>query len=281
MDALLLSAGFGKRLRPFTDVLPKCLMPIWGRPLLGIWLEMLVGQGIKTIHVNLHYLAPLVREYIENSPYNTFVNFLDEPELMGTAGSINFFRDAFTSDDLLVAHADNLTFFDVAAFQHAYHNRPKECAMTMMTFETDDPASCGIVTLADDIVVKFVEKSPDESGTLANGAVYIFDLQTLFRHFDMVGPISDISTQVLPHFVGRMNTFLNQLYHRDIGNVGSLMNAQLELKEIPAAQDVLERVDGYWTDNRSDTERKFRAVAHEAGLTKPGSADLFGMGATV
>ena len=55
MRALLLAAGVGSRLRPATDTLPKCLMPIAGRPLLGLWIETLLAAGVERLLLNLHH----------------------------------------------------------------------------------------------------------------------------------------------------------------------------------------------------------------------------------
>lgn len=247
MEALLLAAGLGTRLQPLTSVLPKCLMPIQGRPLLGLWMEMLHRGGVERIFVNLHYLSPLVRDYISGSPYANKVTFLDEPELLGTAGTLGHFRDSYGSNTLLMAHADNLTLFDVAAFKAAYDGRPDGCKLTMMTFETDDPKSCGIVT-TDDLgrIVEFTEKPDRDIGRLANGAVYIMDLAEIFHHMDQGENITDFSTQILPYFIGRMNSFHNGLYHRDIGNVRALADAQRDIGQLRAADDLLSAIASYW-----------------------------------
>ena len=55
MRAVLLAAGLGTRLRPLTDTVPKCLVPIKGKPLLDIWIESLLQAGVESILVNLHY----------------------------------------------------------------------------------------------------------------------------------------------------------------------------------------------------------------------------------
>ena len=87
MNALLLAGGIGSRLRPITDSVPKCLVPINGRPLLDIWLQALVGAGFQEIVVNTHYLAPQVEAYLADSPYTSQVRSDYEPELLGTASS--------------------------------------------------------------------------------------------------------------------------------------------------------------------------------------------------
>src|SRR3954469_6131285 len=91
--ALLAAAGTGTRLRPLTDVLPKCLMPINGRPLLGIWLAMLSAAGASKIIVNLHHHAELVRDYVARSPYAHLVTLAHEETLFGTAGTVMQQRD--------------------------------------------------------------------------------------------------------------------------------------------------------------------------------------------
>ncbi|WP_025900149.1 nucleotidyltransferase family protein [Sneathiella glossodoripedis] len=252
MEALLLSAGLGTRLRPLTDKLPKCLMPIWGRPIIGIWLEMLRRTTVKTVFINLHHLAPMVREYIESSPYKDMVYFLDEPLLLGTAGTISRFRSAFNSEDLLVAHADNLSIFSLENFQNTYLKRAKDVDITMMTFTTETPESCGIIERdSSGRVIKFIEKPKQFIGNLANGAVYIMHLPTILEFLDQRPTASDLSTEVLPHFVNRMNCFHNSVYHQDIGNISALANAQIDIEAVLEARSIIKRTPVYWTADQS------------------------------
>ena len=67
MKAILLCAGKGLRLRPYTNNIPKCLMPIKGKPLLEIWLEKLFSAGITNILINAHYLSDQVDNFINHS----------------------------------------------------------------------------------------------------------------------------------------------------------------------------------------------------------------------
>ena len=57
MKAFLLAAGKGTRLRPYTDNLPKCLMPIQGKPLLEIWIDLFIAHGIDRVLINTHHFA--------------------------------------------------------------------------------------------------------------------------------------------------------------------------------------------------------------------------------
>ena len=143
--AILLSAGFGTRLSPITDTIPKCLVPINGKPLLAYWLEQLTAAGINEFLINTHYLAEQVVKFIESSPFRDRITLFNEPELLGTLGTIKANRDYWSTEDVLVAHADNLVFCDWQDFFTAFDQRPSDCVGTMMLFESDNPQSCGIV----------------------------------------------------------------------------------------------------------------------------------------
>lgn len=231
MKAFLLAAGLGTRLRPITDKTPKCMVPIKGKPLLGYWLDLLFDcDAIESVLVNLHYLPEKVEQFIQTSPYRGKIQTVFEKYLLGTAGSLLKNREFFNDDAILLIHADNYSVFNLDDFIQAHENRPDGCEMTMMTFETDSPQTCGIVELDRDNVVKaFHEKKKDPPGNLANGAVYIVQ-NSIFSFLEGLDKHKiDFSTQVLPHFIGRIFTFQNINYHRDIGTPDSYKKAQ-ELK---------------------------------------------------
>jgi mannose-1-phosphate guanylyltransferase len=229
LKALLLAAGLGTRLKPLTNVLPKCLMPIGGEPLLGLWLAGLRAAGITDIVVNLHHHAALVRDYVEKSPFAPFVTLAEEPQLLGTAGTLVRHRERLAGASVLLAHADNLSLFAPDAFAAAHGARPPATAMTMMTFVSDAPRECGIVKLdPHGTVIEFHEKSPDPPGNLANAAVYIIEPEVIDYAHSLGRAVLDFSTEVLPHFVGRIHAFHNGAYHRDIGSLAALLRAQFE-----------------------------------------------------
>jgi len=230
MKALLLAAGLGTRLRPLTFKTPKCLVPISGRPLLDYWLDMIFTAGIEFVLVNLHYMAKEVIQYINQSPYKGRVVTVFEEELLGTGGTLLKNKAFFEDDLILLVHADNFSIFDLNDFIQAHHSRPKGCEMTMMTFKTDAPEKCGILELDSKNVVRtFHEKVHRPPGNLANGAVYILE-NSIFSFLETIGEEKiDFSTQVLPFFMGRIFTFYNDQYHRDIGTLESYYKAQERL----------------------------------------------------
>lgn len=232
MKALLLAAGLGTRLRPLTEKVPKCLVPILGKPLLQYWLELLFEGGVSEVLVNTHYLPGEVRAFHEASPWRDRITLVHEETLLGTGGTVLANRRFFGGFAGLVAHADNLTVFSAADFMRAHANRPAVAAMTMMTFETDVPESCGIVELDDaGLVRRFHEKVPNPPGNRANAAVYIIEPEIVEFVAGLHKEFVDLSTEVIPHFLGRIATFQNRKYHRDIGTLDSLSAAEREYRQ--------------------------------------------------
>ena len=231
MRALLLAAGFGTRLRPITDTTPKCLVPIHNKPLLGYWLDMLLPAPFERILINTHYLPEVVNNFIALSPWHDRVDIVHEEKLLGTGGTVFRNREFFKAKPFMVAHADNLTRFDPNAFVNTHENRPPGVLITMMTFETDVPQSCGIVELnTDGIVIAFHEKKPNPPGNRASAAVFIFEPQVIDFMAALGKQEFDISLDVIPHFLGKIQTFHNADYHRDIGSPESLRLAELEFQ---------------------------------------------------
>ena len=226
MRALLLAGGEGKRLRPLTNKLPKCMMPIQGRPLLDIWLKELKNTGvISKVLINVFYKKNIVIDYLLNSSWKNFIEIADEEELLGTAGTIFNNYDFFQDKDFFVAHADNLCITNLKDFIDCHNSRTNDTDLTMMLFKTSTPQTCGIVKIDfDNVVRNFFEKQKEDNGNLANGAVFIFNKKLkkiIDEKIDTNNSPLDISHDIIPLLLGRINTFLNNNIHIDIGNIDS------------------------------------------------------------
>ncbi len=231
MRALLLAAGLGTRLRPITDHMSKCLVPIHGRPLLAYWLEPLFTSGIERVLINTHWFSEQVITFVESSPWRNQIELVYEPELLGTGGTILANKSWFGDSDFIVAHADNLTDFDIPVFLSAHQHRPSYCEMTMLSFVTDTPQSCGILELNEaGIVQSFHEKVASPPGNLANGAVYVFSPQIWPRLMSLNKQIIDLSTEIIPQMCKRILAVNLARYHRDIGTPESLHLAEQEFQ---------------------------------------------------
>ena len=226
VKALLLAAGYGTRLRPLTDNTPKCLVPIDGRALLDIWLERLSSAGVGPFLVNTHYLSKKVRDHIKSSIYKKIVTVTYEAQLLGTAGTVISQIAFFEGQDGLLIHADNYCLADFDQFLKAHYSRPKNCLMTMMTFRTDTPSTCGILELdKHGVVIGLHEKVKNPPGNLANGAIYILSAELLHILTTEWRDAKDFSTDVLSRLIGRIYTYETNEFFMDIGTPESYKQA--------------------------------------------------------
>jgi len=232
MRALLLAAGLGTRLRPLTNHLPKCLVPIHGRPLLDYWLEALISQGMEKVLINTHYLEPVVRKYLNESAWLPYVELVHEQALLGTGGTVLQNQNFFKGESFFMAHADNLTIFDLTTFVGQHAMRPKGTEITMMIFKSPAPQSCGVVELDDRQVVQgFHEKVKNPPSNLANAAVYIIEQSVVAWMEEQVKTPLDFSTEVIPHYLRKIFTHENTVYHRDIGTIDSWTEANRDFPQ--------------------------------------------------
>jgi mannose-1-phosphate guanylyltransferase len=250
IGAILLSAGFGSRLAPFTDFWPKALMPIGGRPLMDYWLKMLSNHQIRDVIVNTHYLRPTVSKYLKRPIYKGWVRELYEKDLLGTAGTLREASKILPAKTILLAHVDNWGLFDISDFVKFHiERRPRNCLMSMMTFNTKTPSSCGIVEVDGVGIVRgFYEKQINPPGNLANAAVYLLEPEIIQWVTDHPA-VTDFSLQVLPNFLGKIATFHKEGLYRDIGTPDALKLAQLD-KILP--MDLFE--DDIWALEFKDNE---------------------------
>jgi mannose-1-phosphate guanylyltransferase len=218
MRSILLAAGLGTRLRPLTETIPKCLVPIKGKPLLAIWLEKLIQSDIGPFLINTHYLAKNVEDFVEASPYADRVKLVNEVNLLGTAGTLIANLNFFQNEDGLLIHADNYCHADFIGFRRAHESRPKGCLMTMMVFRSLNPSRCGIVEVdSRNVLIGFHEKVANPPGNLANGAVYILSAELLkILALDFRGAV-DFSTEIVNQFIGQIYCYETPEFFLDIG----------------------------------------------------------------
>lgn len=228
LRALLLAAGLGTRLRPITLHTPKCLVPVSGEPLLGRWLRQLEYAGCEAVLINTHYLADQVEAFVQERPVGPMrVYTIHEPDLLGTAGTLRANRAFFEGSIGLLIHADNVMAEDLQGLLAAHAARCADCLLTMLTFRTDQPRSCGIVTTdPQGVLTAFHEKVADPPGNCANAALYAFDSPLLDHLTGMTPQPSDFSTEVIPTMMGRIQTCHTEQPYFDIGTPAALAAAQ-------------------------------------------------------
>lgn len=231
--ALLLSAGFGTRLQPLTLDIPKCLVKVSNKPILEEWIDKLIKIKAEKILINTHYKAKQVEDFIKTQKqkgiqiYTTY-----ESELLGTAKTLIVNKEFFKNSFGILIHVDNYSKINLEELINAHVNRPQKCLLTMLTFNTKNPETCGIIKKDNRGVLKeFFEKDINFNGNIANGAVYLFDddfLKWLIKYYPNA---RDFSTEIIPNLLRRIFTCHTHLDYIDIGTPESLLEAR-KLSEI-------------------------------------------------
>ena len=129
-------------------------------------------------------------------------------------------------------HADNFALLDLNKFIRAHIKRSKNTIMTMVTFISDNPSSCGIVeTDQDQVLVNFNEKPKHPKSSLANAAIYAFEKE-FYKNLLKIDQPHDFSKDVIDKFKGKIQTWLTNETLIDIGTQKSLAKAQTLLCQI-------------------------------------------------
>jgi NDP-sugar pyrophosphorylase family protein len=138
MKALVLAAGYGERLQPITDTIPKPLIEVGGRPLIHFPLLLLRQAGIREVVVNVHYLAGKIEAALgRGQALGLAITYAPEPVLLGTGGPLLTLRDYFHSEPFLILNGDTIMDLDLPAMIAMHH----ECGAwaTMALRETAFP----------------------------------------------------------------------------------------------------------------------------------------------
>jgi len=135
MKAMILAAGFGTRLRPYTQWTPKPLFTISGRPVLDIMIGRLLAAGCRAIVINTHHRHQQIASFLERQQYPVPVTARHEPQILGTGGALKNVSDFWDNDPLLVINSDIVTDIELAQV-YQYHRRHRYPATLVLH---DDP----------------------------------------------------------------------------------------------------------------------------------------------
>jgi NDP-sugar pyrophosphorylase family protein len=146
MRAVILAGGQGTRLRPYTTVLPKPLMPIGDRPILDIVIRQLQRAGFDRVTIATGYLAGLIEAFFQNgSEYGIPIDYFREHEPLGTVGALSLIQNL--DEDFLVMNGDVLTDLDFSELLR--HHSGGGQAATIATHRRKIQVSLGVLATDD------------------------------------------------------------------------------------------------------------------------------------
>jgi NDP-sugar pyrophosphorylase family protein len=155
MQAVILAGGKGRRLRPYTTILPKPMMPIGEKPILGIIIEKLAESGITDIVITVGYLSGIIQAYFgDGKRFGVNIRYFTETEPLGTAGCLSLIDGL--EERFIVMNGDILTdlkFKDLIEYHAKMGN-----SVTICSYKKEIELTLGVLDLAGETVRDYLEK---------------------------------------------------------------------------------------------------------------------------
>ena len=153
---MILAAGLGTRLQPYTDTIPKALFPVGGKPLLDIAINNLIAAGCEALVINTHHLHERIEDFMAQRSDTIEIQTRHEPTILGTGGAIKNVDDFWDDRPFMVINADVFSTIDLKQV-YAYHCRHSH-PITLVLY--DEPAVNTVTLDADGFVTGFGD-TPD------------------------------------------------------------------------------------------------------------------------
>ena len=170
LDGFIMAGGFGKRLMPLTETLPKPMLPVNGKPLLEHLVCNLREAGIHHVSISTHYLArSIVEHFQDGKDFGVHIEYVDEDQPTGTAGSLA--KAAVGDVPLLVINGDILTSVDFRAMLEFHREHAAEMTVAVQQYEVSIPY--GVISTEGIDAVNIVEKPSIRH--FVNAGIYLIE----------------------------------------------------------------------------------------------------------
>lgn len=229
MRAVILAGGKGTRLAPLTEVIPKPLVPLGGKPILEIVLMQLQRCGFRNITLAVGYMGELIQAYFQDgSKWGVNIDYSFEAQPLGTAGPLALIDGL--DETFLVMNADVLTNLDYRKLIH-YHQLQGGVA-TIGAYQREVTIDLGVIILNGDKRIKEYLEKP-KSTYLVSMGVYVFEPRILEliepeTYLDFPDLVRTLLSLGLP-----VNHYPFQGYWLDIGRHEDYQTAAEEYEKLP------------------------------------------------
>jgi NDP-sugar pyrophosphorylase family protein len=248
MKAMVLAAGFGKRLQPLTRTLPKPMFPVLGRPLLSHTFDLLQSAGIDDIAVNIHHLPNSIINYFEKEnppPFN--LHFSTEEHILGTAGGIKKMQGFLEDGPFITINSDIITDIDLNKVINFHKNNNSK--LTLVVRQDISPEQYDSIEICENgRIVHFIGASsmniPENTTRVMFTGIQIMEPDIFARipEGQFCGTTEDIFPQMIQDDVP-IYGYLHEGYWNDMGNRESYLqvntdalNKKVTLKKASAYQ---------------------------------------------
>jgi len=225
-----MAGGFGTRLRPLTNNIPKPMVPIVNKPILEHIINLLKTHSIKDYVVLLYFMPDIIKNYLgDGRKFGVKIKYIIPGEDFGTAGAVKL-SEKYIKDKFIVISGDVLTDFNLTGI--ANFHRSKNTIATLSLYSSNNPIQYGIVlTNKQDRIVRFLEKpsSSEVFSDTINTGIYVFNKE-IFDHIPP-GESYDFSKDLFPSLL-KSNIpifgFKTKGYWRDVGNLDEYIEANMD-----------------------------------------------------
>ena len=233
MKAMVLAAGFGKRLQPLTRTLPKPMFPVLGRPLLSHTFDLLQSAGIDDIAVNIHHLPNSIINYFEKEnppPFN--LHFSTEERILGTAGGIKKMQGFLEDGPFITINSDIITDIDLNKVINFHKNNNSK--LTLVVRQDISPEQYDSIEICKNgRIVHFIGASsmniPENTTRVMFTGIQIMEPDIFERipEGQFCGTTEDIFPQMIQDDVP-IYGYLHEGYWNDMGNRESYLQVNTD-----------------------------------------------------
>ena len=202
---VIMCGGKGTRLKPISDIFPKPLIPINGKPMIEYVMEYFSSHGANKFYLVVNYKSELIKAYFNGNAQNYNIEFIQEPKYMGTAGGLSLI-DNISSDDLIISNSDCLLKANLndALKQH----QETKSDLTVVTSIKHHQVPYGVVQYTNGGLISKIDEKPEFSFPMNTG-VYIAKKNILdyvqnkeqFHMTDLIKILIDKQKKVACYFI--------------------------------------------------------------------------------
>jgi dTDP-glucose pyrophosphorylase len=220
---LLMAGGFGERLKPLTEHLPKPLLKLGGKPILEHILEQFIASGFHDFYISIYYKAEIVKKHFgDGGNWNVSIKYIHEEEPLGTAGALGLLPSNLPKLPILVMNGDLLTKIDFNKLLNFHFETGDEATMCVRDYDFQVPY--GVIKADGNHIVSIQEK-PIQNYFI-NAGVYVLNQSIL----DIIDGVNYLDMpQLLEKIIkanGQVNMFPVHEYWLDIGQIEQFDKAQ-------------------------------------------------------
>jgi NDP-sugar pyrophosphorylase family protein len=226
VKAILLAAGFGKRLGKITEHIPKPLVEVKGKPVIEHLIQKLINLNVEHIYINTHYKHSVINDFISKSNFSIPITLIHENKLLGTASTLKSLINEVASEDFIVMHADNFFEDTLANLKEKHLESNSDILVTIGAIKVLDPSKFGTMELSSNsTVVNFFEKDKKSTSHIGNSAIYIMKPEVKKIIEELTEKENDISLHLIPKLINKIKAEPLSGYFYDIGTPEDLILA--------------------------------------------------------